>query len=534
MEKEIKGQKTKFLILPLIFLMMAQIGTTTDNVSLGISTMALVDSLKVSIAEVQLANVIYATCAGSFMIIGGMLGIKIGWKKNFRLGALFCAIGELAVALAPNIFILTWVGRVLVGIGGSLLIPSVLGIIPGLYKGKDRAVAFGAIGTAIGLANLIPLVIGYVIDALGWRVVFGCMAIYFAIIFFGTMKMPEVEKSERKVTMDIKGAIMAAVALFMLMIGLSKVSVWGLLEPINAPFTILGISPVLPMVFLGIILLIVLVFIEKSVEEKTGSALLPQSFIKTKQVRTGVLGLFLIFFCMGGYGLVVNPYLQIAGGFNATMLGVATVVMAIPTAIVSTALPKYFSNISVRTVMRVGIIGMAVSSFCMGISLETNGVNAIFWVGFILSGACQGIIAATAPNIVASAVNARDAQQSSGVQATSRNVGKSVGIALLGSIMLFFLSSSMQSTIADSKNLTPETKEVMKAEQSFEFSTDDAFVAKVSEKVTNKDDIQELKKINAEERKTTAQMTIYIMGAISLLFMFGTKNIPHHLDEKEA
>lgn len=177
--------------------MMAQIGTATDNVLLGIS-----------IAEVQLANVIYAACAGSFIITGGMLGIKIGWKNNFRLGALLCMVGELAVASAPNIFILTWVGHVLVGVSGSLLIPSVLGIIPVIYKGKDRAVAFGA----IGLANLIPLVLGYIIDALGGRVVFGCLAVHFGIIFFGSLKMPEIEKSTSKVLMDVKRAIMGNAA----------------------------------------------------------------------------------------------------------------------------------------------------------------------------------------------------------------------------------------------------------------------------------------------------------------------------------
>lgn len=529
--KTAKETKGKFLILPLILLMMAQIGTTTDNVSLSMCILALVDSLKVSVAEVQLANVIYATCAGSFMIVGGMIGIRIGWKQNFRLGALLCAIGELVVACSPNIFVLTWVGRVLVGIGGSLLIPSVLGIIPGIYKGKDRAVAFGAIGTAMGLANLIPLVIGYVIDALGWRIVFGCLAIYFLIIFVGTMKMPEIEKSESKVIMDVKGAIVAAVGLFMFMIGLSKVSVWGLVKPVNPPFTILGISPVMPMIILGMILLIILVFMEKKIEEKQGSALLPQSFIKTKQVRSGVMGLFLIFFCMGGYGLVVNPYLQIAGGFNATKLGMATVVMNIPTAFVSIMLPKYFSNISVRKIMRFGIIGMAVSSILMGISLETYGVSMIFWIGFLLSGACQGIIAGTSPNIVASAVNARDAQQSSGIQATSRNVGKSVGIALLGSIMLLLMSTNMSTQINKSEQLSNSTKLVM-MEESFQFETDEAFKTRIEEKVTDQKEVDELIKLNAKERKNSAQITIYIMGGLSLLFLLGTRNIPHNLNDK--
>lgn len=525
-----KGTKQKFLLLPLIMLMMAQIGTTTDNVSLGMCTMALVKSLNVSVAEVQLANVIYATCAGSFMIAGGMLGIRIGWKNNFRLGAFLCAVGELVVALSPTIFILTWVGRVLVGVGGSLLIPSVLGIIPGIYNGKDRAVAFGAIGTAMGLANLIPLVIGYVIDALGWRVVFGCLAVYFAIIFLGAAKIPEISKSSKKVLMDVKGAVIAAVALFMFMIGLSKVSVWGIIKPINAPFTIFGISPVLPMIIIGIALLIVLVFVEKKIEEKNGSALLPQSFLKTKQVRAGIMGLFLIFFCMGGYGLVVNPYLQIAGGFNATMLGVATVVMNIPTALVSVMLPKYFSNISVRNIMRFGIVGMAVSSIFMGISLKTYGVGMVFWIGFLLSGACQGIIAGTSPNIVASAVNSRDAQQSSGIQATSRNVGKSVGIALLGSVMLMLMAGNMQTEIKNSTSLSEETKAVM-FEETFEFQTDEAFQERISEKVTDEKEIEVLTKINAQERKKSAQITIYLMGGLSLLFLLGTKHIPHHLED---
>lgn len=532
MKNETSTSKKKFLLLPLIFLMMAQIGTTTDNVSLAISTLALVESLDVSIAQVQLANVIYATCAGSFMIVGGMLGIRIGWKKNFSLGALLCAAGELAVALAPNIFFLTWVGRVLVGTGGSLLIPSVLGIIPGIYKGKDRAIAFGAIGTAIGIANLLPLGIGYVIDSLGWRIVFGCLAVYFIIIFFGALKMPETEKSQQKVVMDIKGAILAALSLFLLMIGLSKVSVWGFFQPIHPPFTLFGISPVIPVIIAGIAGLIMLAVMEKQIEKKTGSALIPQSFLSIKQVRSGVLGLFIIFFCMGGYGLVVNPWLQIAGGFNATMLGMATVVMAIPTAIVATVLPKYFSHLSARNVMRCAITGMALSSMLIAISLETDGVSAIFWVGFILSGACQGVIAATSPNIVACAVNARDAQQSSGILATSRNVGKSTGIALLASMMLFFLTSSMHSAIENSPQLSNETKQIMKSEKSWEFLTDDAFMAKVSKKVKNQQDRQELQAINADKRKFSAQITIYIMAVICLFFLIGSKNIPHRLYEE--
>ena len=89
------------------------------------------------------------------MIVGGMVGLIVGWKKTFRIGAAMCAVGELVVAFSGNIFMFTWGGRLLVGIGASFLIPSVLGLIPGLYQGNDRAFAFGAIGAATGIASCL-------------------------------------------------------------------------------------------------------------------------------------------------------------------------------------------------------------------------------------------------------------------------------------------------------------------------------------------------------------------------------------------
>lgn len=103
------------------------------------------------------------------MIVGGMVGLIVGWKKTFRVGALLCIVGEVTVAFSSNIFIFTWGGRLLVGIGASFLIPSVLGLIPGLYQGNDRAFAFGAIGAATGIASCLgPIASGFLIDTFDW------------------------------------------------------------------------------------------------------------------------------------------------------------------------------------------------------------------------------------------------------------------------------------------------------------------------------------------------------------------------------
>ena len=148
----VQKQKKQMLYLPLIVLMFTQIGTSGDNAVLSVATNALISALHASMNDIQLANMVYSLCAGAFMVAGGMLGIIIGWKKNFRIGVILAIIGEVMLAISTNVVMFTWGGRLLVGLGASFMIPSVLGLIPGIYSGKERVFAFGAIGAATGIA----------------------------------------------------------------------------------------------------------------------------------------------------------------------------------------------------------------------------------------------------------------------------------------------------------------------------------------------------------------------------------------------
>ncbi len=149
--------KERFLVLPIVILILAQMGTTGDNGALSLAASALTSDLGATTSDIQLANMIYPLVGGAFMIAGGLLGTLFGWVRMFRLGALVCSVGEAALALSPNMAVFIWGGRVLVGLGASLLVPSVLGLIPLLYRGHNRMVAFGCIGAASGLSAVLPL-----------------------------------------------------------------------------------------------------------------------------------------------------------------------------------------------------------------------------------------------------------------------------------------------------------------------------------------------------------------------------------------
>ena len=79
---ESPAAKEKFLVIPIIILVLAQMGATGDSGALSLSATALTQDLGATTAEIQLANMIYPLVGGAFMIAGGLMGTILGWKKR--------------------------------------------------------------------------------------------------------------------------------------------------------------------------------------------------------------------------------------------------------------------------------------------------------------------------------------------------------------------------------------------------------------------------------------------------------------------
>lgn len=526
---------SKYKFLGLFPLVMAQIGTSGDNSVLTVATASLLASLNATMSDIQLANIIYSLCAGCLMIVGGMVGLIVGWKKTFRIGAAMCAVGELVVAFSGNIFMFTWGGRLLVGIGASFLIPSVLGLIPGLYQGNDRAFAFGAIGAATGIASCLgPIAAGFLIDTFDWRIAFSCMAVYFTIVFVGSLLVGDVPLPEQKVRFDLKGTVVAVAGLFLLIIGISKIPVWGLIDPIappvigGSPLVLFGMSPALFIALLGLITLVLLVRIERNVEKTYGSCLIPSSFLTTPQVRSGLYLTAMLFLCFGGSFFLVITYLQLVAGFSAIMTGIAMSAMAIPMIVFSMGIPKFSPDASPKKICRTGIAMVALSTIPMALSLNPYGVNWLMYVGLFFFGAGQGfVVASQSSNIIAGAVNARDAQQSSGIQTATRNVGQAIGVAILGVVMLFSITGTFKDAALSSADLSSTSKTVISEQASIGFMPDAAFAKYIADKAANADDAAVLTAINRSTRQNSTQLGLYVLGFICALFWLSTGPLPN-------
>lgn len=522
-----KGEgKAKFAILPVLVLIMAQMGTSGDNGALSLCATALTQDLHATAADIQLANMVYSLMAGAFMIAGGLMGTIIGWKKNFRVGALLCAAGEVVLAMAPNMAVFIWGGRTLVGFGASFMIPSVLGLVPKIYHGSQRVLAFGCIGAASGLSALLPLLLAIVLQIGGMRITFLALAVYFVLVFLFSLKLPEISQDDEKLKFDGIGVCMAAIGLFLFLVGVSRISAWGLIEPFaDCPFTIAGISPCLPMAIAGIIVLAVMIKVEKGVEQKNGLALLPQSFLHTPQVLAGLAASAITFFFMGVQSILMAPYLQLVAGWSPSIVGVLSIVVGIPTFAFSIGIPKFMPKANPRHIIQVGYLVLAAALVIMAFSVTLAGASfAGIMAGCVVAGSGAGIVSSQANNVVALAVNERDAAQSGGIQTTMRNVGQALGIALLGAVLLFGISGKISDAAHNSDVISTEVADQV-AGRNITLAGDETFKSAIADIEMTDAERDELVEINAQARFDSTRFAYFVGAACILLGLLTTPAI---------
>ena len=524
--KATAAPKKTFLVLPIVILVLAQMGTTGDNGALSLATSALTRDLGATTAEIQLANMIYPLVGGAFMIAGGLMGTIMGWKRTFRIGAALCGVGEVALALAPNMAVFIWCGRVLVGLGASFLIPSLLGLIPLIYHGGDRTVAFGCIGAASGLSAVLPLILGVVMETAGMRPTFLLLAAYFVAVGALSLRLPHVARSGERLPFDGVGVALAAVGLFLVLVGLSSISSWGLIEPFaGCPFTVFGISPALPSVALGLVVLAVLVRVEKSVEKRDGIALLPSSFLRTPQVLAGLTANALMFFFMGAQSILMAPYLQLVAGWSPIDVGTISIVTGIPTFALSLGIPKLMPHANPRHVIQAGYVAMAIALTVMALSVTSSGASAVLvYLGAFLAGVGAGTVASHASNVVAAALPERDASQSGGIQSTMRNVGQAVGVALLGAVLLFGITSMVRDGAAADTALSSQVRGDL-ATMSVNLGSNEEFEKQLQSIPMTDAERQELVKIDARARSESTRTAYAVGGVIVLLGLLTTPMI---------
>lgn len=514
--------------LPLIVLCCAQFLASADNVTLSIATQALMNDLHATLGQISTANTMYPLIAGTFMVAGGMLGCIWGWRMLFRIGCLIFILAEACAFFSPSITVFTWGARLAAGIGGSLMIPAVFGLISALYQQRRRVAAFGALGASSGISFACgPILCGYLLDHTGWRIAFASLGLLALLILLCSAIIPAAEKKRTSIPFDTPGFLLGTLGLFLTIFGILRIPVWGLIMPFNADTTFLGLSPAPFVTLSGLIVLLAMLRWERHFEARTGYALLPAVFLHTRLVRHGLCLTGWIFFAYSSAIFTVVSFAQIVKNLSAMETGMLILPFAICLSACSLGLPLCIHQRNPRRQCQMGLLAGMVGALAAAAALHVSGFN--HWLmasGLCLIGAGMGTIAANAPVLVTTGAGNQHAEQSGGVQAASRDIGQALGMALISTVMLTFLTFSMKYQVQHDLAIGQSARQIIEHLAFVPWISDRAFHQFIQTQNLATDDLFGILRHYQQSRMQSTRYGLLAMVVITLVLLIRLRNLP--------
>jgi MFS transporter, DHA2 family, methylenomycin A resistance protein len=360
----------------------------------------------------------YALSLAALIPLGGSLGDRYGRKRLFLIGMAAFGVGSAACALSASDTQLI-VSRALQGIGGAVMSALTLAILTDTYPRDARAGAIGIWAAIGGLGfGLGPVAGGLLLSVFSWPAVFWVNVPIAAIALALALVAVEDSRTAEARPLDLVGAATCVLGLFALTLGLIELSThaWTLWEIAGA-------------VALGLALLVMFVLWE----QRTPSPMIPLSLLKARTFATGCSVYFLAYSAFAGVMFYLTLLYQNVEGWSALRTGASWLAMNLPFLVMAQFAGALQNRFPSRWVVTAGcLVGAAgIAGLSM---LSASSPFALTCVWYVLSGIGYGTMAPPVANVAMRDVPLEVAGAASGALSAARQVGTSVGLALLGAV----------------------------------------------------------------------------------------------------
>jgi EmrB/QacA subfamily drug resistance transporter len=416
-----------------------------DTTVLNVAIPTILRDLDTTLPSLQWVIAGYSLTFASLLIIGGRLADLYGARRMFISGAALFGVGSLLASLAQSVPVLI-VGEALIeGAGASLMVPATLGILSTTFHGRERATAFAIWGATAGAAVAFgPLLGGFLTTDYSWRWAFRINVVVAPLAILGAMlfmrRSPRASHRER---IDVPGALLVATGMFLLVFSLSEGSTYGWAEPLKG-FSIagrevwpadLGVS-VIPAVFvLALCLLGAFVVLERSKERKGTDPLFEFGQLRHLGFRYGLLTTLVLAMGQLGFLFVLPVFLQDARHLSALDNGIWLLPSGISIIIGAQLGGRLTRRMSVTAVVRSGLVleAIGLAGIARAISPTTTFLDLL--PGIVVFGVGIGFASSQLTNVVLSEIAKERAGAASGANATVRQLGAALGIAVIGALL---------------------------------------------------------------------------------------------------
>ncbi|WP_037854287.1 MFS transporter [Streptomyces sp. NRRL S-340] len=412
-------------LLVLAICCMSLLIVSLDNTVLNVALPSMQRELHAGTSGLQWTIDAYTLVLASLLMLAGSTADRIGRKRVFMTGLVVFGIGSLLCSLAPNLELLV-VFRMVQAVGGSMLNPVAMSIITNTFTDpRERARAIGVWGAVVGISMAAgPLVGGLLVESVGWRSIFwlnlpvGLAAILLTLRFVPESRAPRARRP------DPVGQV--------LVIALFGALTYAIIEAPDA-----GATLVLPFAAVALAALLGLLWYEPRRTEP----LIDLRFFRSAPFSGATVIAVSGFAALGGFLFLSTLYLQNVRGLDALHAGLWMLPMAAPTFLCAPLSGRLVGTRGPRLPLLIAGTAMTASAVLFAL-FEAETSNATLLAGYVLFGIGFGFVNAPITNTAVSGMPRAQAGVAAAVASTSRQLGSTLGVAVVGALLASGTGSS--------------------------------------------------------------------------------------------
>ncbi|MFI2258861.1 MFS transporter [Streptomyces tubercidicus] len=407
-------------LLVLAICCMSLLIVSLDNTILNVALPSIQHDLNASVAGMQWTIDAYTLVLAALLMLAGSTADRLGRRRIFMIGLVVFAAGSLLCSLAPS---LEWlvVFRMVQAVGGSMLNPVAMSIITNTFtEPRERARAIGAWGGVVGISMAAgPVIGGLLVQSVGWRSIFWINVPIGALALFLTLRYVPESRAPRPRRVDPIGQL--------LVIGLLGSLTYAIIEAPDAGWT----SPeILAFVLVALASLAGLVRYERRRREP----LIDLRFFHSAPFSGATVVAVCAFAALAGFLFINTLYLQNIRGLSALDAGLYMLPMAGMTLIFAPVSGRLVGSRGPRLPLLLAGTAMAASGLLFA-AFHAQSTYPLMFTGYVLFGIGFGLVNAPITNTAVSGMPRTQAGVAAAVASTSRQIGQSLGVAVIGAVL---------------------------------------------------------------------------------------------------
>jgi len=374
--------------------------------------------------------------------------------------------------------------------------------------------------------NVAAFLIGGILGTfIGWRPAFGILIVMSVLVFLLSFRL-KPDQGRPEVQIDIVGVVLAAAAIILISFGFNNLNRWGLgVARPGAPFDILGLSPAVPMIVIGVALLQSFLVWTRRRQEAGKTPLLDLSVIESREERAAVYAMFSVVALEAGLNFSVPLYIQIIQGRTPIETAIAMLPFNLSVFFSAMLIVRLYQSLTPRQIGRLGFITCTVALLWLAFVVHNDWSAVAVLVGLVVFGIGQGSLVTLVFNVLVTASPKELAGDVGSLRGTANNLAAAVGTAVVGALLVGLLSATILRGIAENPLLPPEIQSQIDLD-SINFVSNDRLLGIMQRTTATPEQVSEAVRVNTDARLSALRLGLLLMAGLALLAIIPAGRLP--------